>query len=657
MGMKTKLGFLISCLLAFCLLFACACGNAPKTPTGDNPPPDDNPPVPPVETEWDKMTPQQRTVAMLSATDDFGRTFSLSGEKEDDKYVGMFFFTLHGEMPYDEVHDVTEMTDGGADIGKWFTEAAKHPDNTAYYWGKPLWDYYSQRDTWVIRKQLEMLTMAGVDFLFIDVTNAFSDKTFNDAISLLFEDSTYEVMQIVHEYVQAGWDVPRLMFYTNNNGTNGTKNSQCTKPNDDVNVVREIYNKFYKYRDGAYDDVWFAPNGKPMIVMTLESQQILDLAEEDSPNYGLSDYFEFKNTIWPNQAEDQDDLDPDSFPWMEKYFNGVYLKNRGGTVNVSVAQHMNTIRFSDTTRNYGRGYDYATKKNISADSSKGTNYEFLWKQVLDNKNEVNMVTITGWNEWTASKQTGADGKPFLVDGFNEEYSRDIEPTYGDYKDNFYLQTARNIRAFKTGDKFELSYPAASIDVAKFDASAWKDGKVYHDFTGECTARNYRGWVSNPNSPHFVYLTDDSNRNDIDTVTVTHDGDYVYFRITTVENVEPYEANDTGWMNVLISTDASAAGNLFGYNYFVNRSVTDGKSTVCRRTASGDYEVVGEAKLAVEGKVLQVAVPRAALGLSDGEVPSFSFKVCDNITNPDDVLSYYNSGDAAPIGRLGYCYGK
>ena len=658
-GMKIKRDFAVTLLLVLCLLFVFGCGNVPQG--SGNTPPDDPPPD--EKTVWDTMTDKERTVAMLSATDDFGRTFSLGGEKDADKYVGMFFFTLHSEMPYSKLYDVTEMTDGGKNIDAFFTEAAKHPDNTAYFWGKPVWDYYAQRDPWVIRKQLEMLTMASVDFLFIDVTNAFSNAELDNEVSLLFENAVYAVMDLVLEYRKAGWNVPRLVFYTNNNGTNGTKNPSCTKPNDDINVLRALYEKFYKYRDGKYDDVWFTYEDKPLVIMTLESQLILGLAFEDTVEYEMSEYFSFKNTVWPNQKEDQDDLDPNSFPWMEKYFNDVYLKNRGGTVNVSVAQHMNTIRFSDTTRNYGRGYDYVTKKNISADSSKGTNYEFLWQRVLENKADINMVSVTGWNEWTASKQTGADKKPFLVDCFNEEYSRDIEPTYGEYKDNFYLQTARNIRAFSMGEKFALSYPAATPDIANTAADPWKNGKTYCDFTGECMPRNYHGWVSDSSSDEFVTLTDNTNRNDIDTVTVLHDDEYVYFRITVAgESVTPYESGDEKWMNILLSVDASAEGNLFGYDYFINRSVADGKGSVCRRTAAGTYEQTGEAALYVSGNVLQVAVPRAAVGLTGG-VPAFSFKVCDNVTDPaapnkfsEDILSYYNTGDAAPIGRLNYCYG-
>lgn len=641
----------VAAMLALCMGLSVGCGG--KTPPKEQ-----------EENEiWKGMTEQERTVAMLASTDDFNRTFTLSGAADEKKYVGMFYFTLHGQIPREKIYDVTQITGGdSANVDAFYEHAAQRPEGTAYFWGKPVWDYYSQTDPWVIRKQIEMLTMAGVDFLFIDVTNAFTNAQQNDNTeALLFVNATYLAMEIVHEYLGKGWNAPKLMFYTNNNGTNGTKNSACEKPNDDINIVNTIYKKFYQYQNGKYNDVWFAPNGKPMIIMTKESRQILSVADEieEPENYALSRYFEFKYTIWPNdKTEDPNDLLGNSFPWMETYYNGNYCKIRDGVVNISVAQHMNTIRFSDTDKNFGRGYDYEQKKNVSADTAKATNYEYLWQQALAKKADINMVTLTGWNEWTAST-VKLGGLMRLVDSYNEEYSRDIEPTYGVTKDNCYLQTARNIRSYKYDVPLELTYPAATVDIANFDENVWKSGKKYLDFTGECIERNHAGWVTDPQSSDYKTLTDDTNRNDIESIAVLHDDNYIYFRIMTADVIKPAaDENDTGWMNVMIGTNAASQGSLFGYNYVINRSRTADGCSISRVTAAKEYEAAGEARLALQegGKVLQIAVPRSALGLTDG-VPAFTFKVCDNITDTKDVLSYYNSGDAAPIGRLGYVYGK
>lgn len=665
MGMKTKFKSWIAGIAALCMAATVGCGGDKKTP------------LPKEDPVWAAMTEQERTVAMLAGTDDFSRTFTLSGGADKDKYVGMFYFTLHGQIPRDNIYNVSEITNGGKNNDAFYAHAEQRPENTAYFWGKPVWDYYSQTDPWVVRKQLEMLTMAGVDFLFIDVTNAFTNAAMNDNTeALLFVNATYLVMDLVHEYAGKGWNVPKLMFYTNNNGTNGTQNSACTQANDDINIVKTIYNKFYLRDNGKYDDVWFAPNGKPLIVMTKESRQILAVADEDEEpdNYAVSRYFEFKYTIWPNdREEDPADLLANSFPWMEKYFDGNYLKNRGGVVNVSVAQHMNTIRFSDTTANYGRGYDYTAEaqthtvenwgngthtythtaaNNKSDRQAEAINYEYLWRQVVNSRDAVNMVTLTGWNEWTAST-VKLGGKMRLVDCFNEEYSRDIEPTYGEYKDNTYLQTARNIRDYKFTVPIALTYPAATVDVTDFTAENWKSGKKYLDFTGECTARSAPGWVTDPQSSDYRTLTDDSNNNDIESVTVLHDDSYVYFRIAAADDIKAAKAGrETAWMNILLQTQEGAKG----FDIVVNRTQDGNACSVQRAGANGQYTDVGTATMAQSGKYLQIAVPRAALGLPAG-TPRFTFKVCDNVGGDDDILAYYNTGDAAPIGRLAYVYGK
>ena len=49
------------------------------------------------------------------------------------------------------------------------------------------------------------------------------------------------------------------------------------------------------------------------------------------------------------------------------------------------------------------------------------------------------------------------------------------------------------------------------------------------------------------------------------------------------------------------------------------------------------------------------MPLKALGLKDSKSLSLKVKVTDHITNPQDIMDYYVSGDSAPIGRLSYDY--
>ena len=107
------------------------------------------------------------------------------------------------------------------------------------------------------------------------------------------------------------------------------------------------------------------------------------------------------------------------------------------------------------------------------------------------------------------------------------------------------------------------------------------------------------------------------------------------------------------MNVYIGTD-SGTDNLFGYEYVLNKSVEGNKTSLCRRV-SGNWEKISDGDIYVNENVMQIRVKLSDLGLNQ-ENYTFTFKVTDNVSKEEDILSYYNSGDAAPIGRLSYTYG-
>ena len=61
-------------------------------------------------------------------------------------------------------------------LGKYFTAGqVKGGDvykrQVFHHWGEPLFGYYTSDDEWVLRRHVEMLTDAGVDFLVFDTTN------------------------------------------------------------------------------------------------------------------------------------------------------------------------------------------------------------------------------------------------------------------------------------------------------------------------------------------------------------------------------------------------------------------------------------------------------------------------------------------------------
>jgi len=68
-------------------------------------------------------------------------------------------------------------------------------------------------------------------------------------------------------------------------------------------------------------------------------------------------------------------------------------------------------------------------------------------------------------------------------------------------------------------------------------------------------------------------------------------------------------------------------------------------------ADGNGTKVGLAKISVQGKYMQLAIPRSAVGLQDGN--TFYFKVADGVEHQEDIMDYYVTGRSLPMGRLSF----
>ena len=93
----------------------------------------------------------------------------------------------------------------------------------------------------------------------------------------------------------------------------------------------------------------------------------------------------------------------------------------------------------------------------------------------------------------------------------------------------------------------------------------------------------------------------------------------------------------------------------GYKYVLNRS-PKGNKTSLDVYKNGQWEAAGEAELRIQDNVMVVSVPLSSIGKTAKNL-AIEFKVSDNVTNYDDIMDYYVTGDSAPIGRLSFSYGK
>ena len=180
------------------------------------------------------------------ATDALGRTmpgYDAVGPVKTDqrRVVGIFYITWHTQnlanmpAPYDA--DVTKVLQ--ADPNARFQADNPNWKRGSYHWGEPEMGYFLSQDEWVIRKDMSMLSDAGVDVLVLDVTNA---VRYWDEWEVLF--STMEKMRA------EGNNTPQFCFWAFNGEV--------------ITVVQQLYERIYK--ENKYPDLWFYWDGKPLLL-------------------------------------------------------------------------------------------------------------------------------------------------------------------------------------------------------------------------------------------------------------------------------------------------------------------------------------------------------------------------------------------------------
>ena len=140
----------------------------------------------------------------LVGLDKYGRAFAPQAGVRPDRQVGLFFWLWIGQPAATGAYDAGALLEqeNGRDI-LFHQDVPESPDGQQHFWGKPLWGYYDSADEWVIRRQIELLMLAGVDFIVFDTTNA---RTYPQVYE--------QVLAVIQAYQQAGWNPPRAAFYT-----------------------------------------------------------------------------------------------------------------------------------------------------------------------------------------------------------------------------------------------------------------------------------------------------------------------------------------------------------------------------------------------------------------------------------------------------------
>lgn len=560
-----------------------------------------------------------------SATDDLQRSLPLNketGNLEKDKFVGIFYFTwlgAHGHdkhtqtLPDEGVHPKTAAdTLSPYDITEIIKENPKNPKygpvKAFHHWGEPYFGYYLTDDEWVILKHAQLLSDAGIDVIVFDVTN-----------SLAYLPQVKKICRVFTELEKKGWAVPKIAFLTN------TKHVETTE---------KIYNGFYK--KGLYKNLWFYWKGKPLL-----------MGNNEGLNDELTDYFNFRRSwAWTDGQEWFGD-GKDKWPWIDHYpqnFGWHDSPDIPEQIVVSTAQH--------PISNIGRSFHNGKQPSPdSIQSGKGLFFDEQWKRALEVDPEF--VFITGWNEWVAMRfddgkaknmmgQPIKKGETYFVDQYNAEFSRDIEPMKGGFKDNYYYQMVANIRKFKGTRPFsqDTGFHKISIDGTFSD---WeKVSTIYYDHQGDILHRSHPGWG------RIKTYQNTSGRNDLVEAKVAENSQNLYFLLKISEKFETKEW-PTGLV-LFIKDDESNKPAWEGFHYMIKI----GANGLQLQESEGGWNWKEKAKIdaKLSGNALELAIPKSVLNLKG---KNLEFKWADNTSTDGDIMKFYDQGDVAPNARFTYRY--
>ncbi len=574
------------------------------------------------------------------ATDALGRELPLAAEvgpPKKDRFVGIFYLPWTGDEFSYGPYDVSKILADQPDMQTTPTFRHTGPKEWHYaYWGEPLFGYYKLTDPWVIRRHMHMLADAGVDALVLDATNA-----------EIYENVLTQFLPVLLLIRAEGGRVPQLLFMLNT---------------DMGNAAKQLLEKFY--RPGRYDELWFRWEGKPLMLCNPEAA---------SPE--VREYFTLRTAFWPGTPPYKNT--PNAWHWL-----GVHPQSYGFTqdpkaaeqINVSPAQNMHwetgALELMWTGKARGRGFSKG-KQNSSLEAiQSGRNFQEQWDYAL--KVDPKFIMITAWNEWVAGLTHSMKTPWVQCDGFNGEFSRDIEPMKGGFGDNFYYQAVANIRRFKGVP--EIPHAGGKKRTIELDGSfdQWKEvTPEYRGHVGNTTPRNYDGFGRAPKTrtqgahPDFdgngttwkgqegPRYTNTTGRNGLQVMKVCRDQEYIYFYVQTEKTIT--SPTDPNWMMLLIRTGNPANHTWNGYDFIVNR-IPPGKFGAVLEKNNGGWNWLraADVRFRVEGNQMHLAVPRDVLGLAQDPV-TFDFKWLDNIKLPDDLTVLYTDGDTAPLGRFRFRY--
>ena len=563
-----------------------------------------------------------------SGSDDLGRklpTFEETGPPKPARCVGLFYSLWHKNLRHMPGNfNMTEYLKTRPGFMDFTAHPPGGPDFPEFYWAEPLFGYYRSADPWVIRKHLVLLADAGVDYLIFDTTNA-----------QLYDEELTVLLQVGEELQAKGVKVPLFAFFLNY---------------EPEWKAESLYKNWYL--PGKHDSMWFRWEGKPLMLSAMP----VDATKFKEPALlpAVQGYFTWRPTWAFFESKDA----PARWRFMDSHPQHPALGQDGKVEQLCISKSLgaplwNNMKTASVSCVPGFEPVYDDQW-LSKDAPKGLFFEEQWK--VANRVGAPMLMVTGWNEWTAAVWETPDvvflnrktvaGQGHMVDQFNMEFNRDIEPMSGGYRDNYYWQFVANMRRYK--GMAAPTVPSPPRTIALDQPASWADViPVYRDAVGDVANRSCDATV-----PGTRYK-DSSARNDLAIAQVARDEQSLFFHITTAAAIT--HTTDQNWMMLYIDIDANPTTGWQGYDFLVNRTREGNTCTLERYAASTKmWEKIAMVPLFYAVDHLTLSIARDALGVSAavGKL-KIDFKWVDHIPVSDDIMDFYRKGDTAPGARFNY----
>jgi hypothetical protein len=332
----------------------------------------------------------------------------------------MFYSTWHCVVAADSgdpVHDISEVLAGRQAWG---------PLGEFHWWDEPEAGYYClSRNDALLEQHAILLRDAGIDFIFVDVTNhAYVDWR---------SDRTRQMILDPMERLLAVWSTiagaPRVVPWVPVPAADEDPDEYT------VDALLEMLDR--------YPGMHFEYLGRPLVLVTENSVHVTDEAKlaalsADYTMRRMWGVFSDDGPMWSFMQRCQEDpTDP------------ALCDQRSAVLDGEIEQISIAAAYQETYMSIPT----ATPKH------RGLTFRRQFETLLRNPG-VPIATITGWNEWIAQRQP-CDANPTcpcatypdgcFIDQYDLERNRDIEPASNEMGDYYYRLLADCITLYRSGE--------------------------------------------------------------------------------------------------------------------------------------------------------------------------------------------------------------